>query len=149
VHEQDLFETPIFQALARRASDPVERFRRDPLRAPLPASSPRSVTVSVPVRVPVRVPASVLPAAPLREVVEVVPPSLPAVARVSPLRVVRSDGSPGGARHRARGGRPVEVPLGSARAVARPGFERPGGRHRAARPVEPGLRGPEWPRNGA
>jgi hypothetical protein len=32
--------TPIFHALARRASDPVEHFRRDPLGAPLPAAAP-------------------------------------------------------------------------------------------------------------
>jgi hypothetical protein len=29
--------TPIFRALAERAADPVERFRRDPLAAPLPS----------------------------------------------------------------------------------------------------------------
>jgi hypothetical protein len=32
--------TPIFHALARRAGDPVEHFRRDPLRAPLPSTGP-------------------------------------------------------------------------------------------------------------
>lgn len=32
--------TPIFHALARRAGDPVEHFRRDPLSAPLPAATP-------------------------------------------------------------------------------------------------------------
>jgi hypothetical protein len=32
--------TPIFHALARRAGDPVEHFRRDPLGAPLPATTP-------------------------------------------------------------------------------------------------------------
>jgi hypothetical protein len=36
-HEPEL--TPIFHALSRRATDPVERFRRDPLRAPLPAAA--------------------------------------------------------------------------------------------------------------
>jgi len=32
--------TPIFHALARRVSDPVEHFRRDPLGAPLPVTAP-------------------------------------------------------------------------------------------------------------
>jgi hypothetical protein len=32
--------TPIFHALARHAGDPVEHFRRDPLRAPLPSTGP-------------------------------------------------------------------------------------------------------------
>jgi hypothetical protein len=38
--------TPIFHALVRRSTDPVEHFRRDPLRAPLPTvhSAPPAMT---------------------------------------------------------------------------------------------------------
>ena len=40
-HEPEEAEpTPIFDALARRATDPVERFCRDPLHAPLPPGAP-------------------------------------------------------------------------------------------------------------
>jgi hypothetical protein len=44
--DEDAMLTPIFAALARRSercpspSDPVERFRRDPLTAPLPVGVP-------------------------------------------------------------------------------------------------------------
>jgi hypothetical protein len=38
----DSESTPIFHALVQRSADPVEHFRRDPLRAPLPAPAMQS-----------------------------------------------------------------------------------------------------------
>jgi hypothetical protein len=104
--------TPIFHALSRRATDPVECFRRDPLRAPLPAGA--------------ALPAQ--PPAMSRMLLSAVPANQGA-RQAARHRV---------AAHRDRAV-PTDPPAGTQCAQEAHGHR--GGRHRALRAVERGPRG--------
>ena len=106
--------TPIFYALARHADDPVEHFRRDPLRAPLPSLLGTTPAMA-------------------RMLLQSVPSALAGAARTE--LVERAERPEGGSHRTDNPG--ARLPVGGRRHRVEPHrVDATGGRHRALRSVQ-------------